>query len=410
MKARNKTNVKTKRLFKLMYWAASLSTLALFIFTAICAAVMPDSFTFTDGATAQNCAPIPVLTIVKNSDTEEDGGKLVFANIFPVKDVSITSREDIKVIPGGTPFGVRMFTHGVMAVKTEVVSADGKSCCPAGDGGIEVGDTIISVDGISVTSNSQLSKLVNESGGEEMTFSVKRNDKTFTTEVTPIKTAEDEYKIGLWVRDSSAGIGTITFYCEDNSGFAGLGHGICDVDTGQLMPLDHGDIVQASIDTVTRGLKGSPGSLNGHFKSSGTVGNLNCNNETGVYGTVQSVPDGAAVSVASVQEVQTGCATVLTTVSGETPEEYSIEIESIGYDENNKTKNMVIRITDERLLESTGGIVQGMSGSPILQNGKLVGAVTHVFVNAPDKGYAIFAENMLSDYANATGLYVNEAA
>lgn len=410
MKARNKTNVKTKRLFKLMYWAASLSTLALFIFTAICAAVMPDSFTFTDGATAQNCAPIPALTIVKNSDTEEEGGKLVFANIFPVKDVSITSREDIKVIPGGTPFGVRMFTHGVMAVKTEVVSADGKSCCPAGDGGIEVGDTIISVDGISVTSNSQLSKLVNESGGEEMTFSVKRNDKTFTTEVTPIKTAEDEYKIGLWVRDSSAGIGTITFYCEDNSGFAGLGHGICDVDTGQLMPLDHGDIVQASIDTVTRGLKGSPGSLNGHFKSSGTVGNLNCNNETGVYGTVQSVPDGAAVSVASVQEVQTGCATVLTTVSGETPEEYSIEIESIGYDENNKTKNMVIRITDERLLESTGGIVQGMSGSPILQNGKLVGAVTHVFVNAPDKGYAIFAENMLSDYANATGLYVNEAA
>lgn len=410
MKARNKTNVKTKRLFKLMYWAASLSTLALFIFTAICAAVMPDSFTFTDGATAQNCAPIPALTIVKNSDTEEDGGKLVFANIFPVKDVSITSREDIKVIPGGTPFGVRMFTHGVMAVKTEVVSADGKSCCPAGDGGIEVGDTIISVDGISVTSNSQLSKLVNESGGEEMTFSVKRNDKTFTTEVTPIKTAEDEYKIGLWVRDSSAGIGTITFYCEDNSGFAGLGHGICDVDTGQLMPLDHGDIVQASIDTVTRGLKGSPGSLNGHFKSSGTVGSLNCNNETGVYGTVQSVPDGAAVSVASVQEVQTGCATVLTTVSGETPEEYSIEIESIGYDENNKTKNMVIRITDERLLESTGGIVQGMSGSPILQNGKLVGAVTHVFVNAPDKGYAIFAENMLSDYANATGLYVNEAA
>lgn len=410
MKARNKTNVKTKRLFKLMYWAASLSTLALFIFTAICAAVMPDSFTFTDGATAQNCAPIPALTIVKNSDTEEDGGKLVFANIFPVKDVSITSREDIKVIPGGTPFGVRMFTHGVMAVKTEVVSADGKCCCPAGDGGIEVGDTIISVDGISVTSNSQLSKLVNESGGEEMTFSVKRNDKTFTTEVTPIKTAEDEYKIGLWVRDSSAGIGTITFYCEDNSGFAGLGHGICDVDTGELMPLDHGDIVQASIDTVTRGLKGSPGSLNGHFKSSGTVGNLNCNNETGVYGTVQSVPDGAAVSVASVQEVQTGCATVLTTVSGETPEEYSIEIESIGYDENNKTKNMVIRITDERLLESTGGIVQGMSGSPILQNGKLVGAVTHVFVNAPDKGYAIFAENMLSDYANATGLYVNEAA
>lgn len=409
MIAKRKSKVKAKSLFKLIYSAASLSTLALFVFTAFCAAIMPDSFTVTNGNSVQSCASLPALTIVKSPDSERNG-KLVFANIFPVKDVSITSREDIKVIPGGAPFGVRMFTQGVMAVKTEVVSAQGVSCCPASDGGIEVGDSIIDVNGISVTSNSQLSKLVNESGGEAMTFSVNRDGETFTTEVTPIKTSEDEYKIGLWVRDSSAGIGTITFYCEDNNGFAGLGHGICDVDTGELMPLDHGDIVKASIDTVTRGIKGSPGSLNGHFKNSGTVGSLICNNETGVYGSVRSVPEGAAVSVASVQEVQTGFATMLTTISGEAPEEYAIEIESIGYDENNKTKNMVIRITDERLLESTGGIVQGMSGSPILQNGKLVGAVTHVFVNSPDKGYAIFAENMLSDYANATGLYAEEAA
>ena len=183
------------------------------------------------------------------------------------------------------------------------------------------------------------------------------------------------------------------------------------MDTGCLLPLDHGDIVDADIDTVTKGIKGKPGCLNGHFESAAANGELSDNLDTGVYGTVKELPeDCGEVSVASVQEVTTGSATMLTTINGDEPQEYEIEIESITYDENNKTKNMVIRITDERLLDSTGGIVQGMSGSPILQNGKLAGAVTHVFVNAPDKGYAIFAENMLTDYIESTNLISGEAA
>lgn len=412
--------MKARKIFKIVYALAALSTLALFAFTIFCTAAMPDSFTVTDGEAVQDISAMPALTIVKDeqspsenkSGNSADSGQLVFANIFPVKSVSITNREDIKVIPGGTPFGVEIFTRGVVAVKTENITVDGKTCCPASAAGIEVGDTIKSVNGSVVLSNSRLSEIVNESGGQPLEFSVSRGEESFNTSVTPVEIGDGEYKIGLWIRDSSAGIGTVTFYCPDNNGFAGLGHGICDVDTGGLLPLDHGEIIKANIDTITRGIKGTPGSLNGHFEYSGAIGSLNDNMETGVYGTIDSIPDGLKneVSVASIQEVQTGSATLLTTLSGDEPGEYSIEIESIGYDENNKTKNMVIRITDEKLLEETGGIVQGMSGSPILQNGKLVGAVTHVFVNSPDKGYAIFAENMLSDYAESTQLNIGQAA
>lgn len=407
--------MRARKIFKFCYAVTALSALALFGYTAFCASSIPDSFTVTDESTVQDLSAMPALTIVKDEEVMADGqsggnGQLVFANIFPVKSVSITNREDIKVIPGGTPFGVEIFTQGVLAVKTEEIVADGKVCSPAVEAGIMVGDTIKSVNGNVVMSNSQLSKIVNNSKGEPLVFEISREEQCFTTSVTPVKTG-DEYKIGLWIRDSSAGIGTTTFFCEENSGFAGLGHGICDVDTGGIMTLDHGEILNANIDTITKGIEGTPGSLNGHFEF-GAVGALNDNMETGVYGTVKEIPDNLKneVSVASIQEVRTGKATLLTTLSGDEPGEYDIEIESIGYDENNKTKNMVIRITDEELLEKTGGIVQGMSGSPILQDGKLVGAVTHVFVNAPDKGYAIFAENMLSDYIESTGLYENTAA
>lgn len=401
--------MKAKKLFKTAYAVAALSALALFVFTALCAASLPDSFTVTSSSSVQNCSTMPALTLVRNNsdgrvqENKSQSGRLMFANIFPVKNVSIKSREDIKVIPGGDPFGVKMFTQGVIAVKTEDISIDGKSLCPARLAGIEVGDTVKSVNGHLVLSNSRLSELVNESKGKPLEFQICRNGESFSARVTPVRVG-DEYKIGLWIRDSSAGIGTITFYCNENKGFAGLGHGICDVDTGGLMPLDHGEIVSADIDTVTKGIKGSPGCLNGHFEGSGSCGTLKANLESGVYGNINSMPNSRykEASVASVQEVSTGDATLLTTLNSDEPKEYSLEIESIGYDESNKTKNMVIRITDEELLEKTGGIVQGMSGSPIMQNGKLVGAVTHVFVNAPDKGYAIFAENMLEDYINST--------
>ena len=204
----------------------------------------------------------------------------------------------------------------------------------------------------------------------------------------------------MWVRDSSAGIGTLTYLDPESGIFAGLGHGVCDVDTGTLMPLYSGEAVNVAITGVTKGESGSPGELRGTFSQEAPIGTLVKNEATGIYGQMDGIPDilsqgGEPVAVAMRQEVHTGKAMIRTTISGDTPVEYEISIERVSLSEQNPTRNMVIRITDPRLLSATGGIVQGMSGSPILQNGKLVGAVTHVLVNDPTRGYGILIENML---------------
>ena len=199
----------------------------------------------------------------------------------------------------------------------------------------------------------------------------------------------------MWVRDSSAGIGTLTFYSPSSQVFAGLGHPVCDVDTGETLPLSSGEIVPAKIYSVNRGVSGTPGELRGGFEK-GTLGNLTVNGETGIYGTLSNLPTlNDPVPVAMKQQVKSGSAQVLTTIDGTTPKLYDIRIDQVRYNDSSPTRNMVIVITDQELLDKTGGIVQGMSGSPILQDGKLIGAVTHVFVNDPTKGFAIFAENML---------------
>ena len=199
------------------------------------------------------------------------------------------------------------------------------------------------------------------------------------------------------MRDSSAGIGTITYYDPQTAQFGGLGHPICDVDTGEIMPLLSGQVVKVVINDVVKGTSGDPGELKGSFASSKDSGTITSNDETGVFGTLYSNPSqNAALPVALKQEITEGAAKIYTTVSGTTPQEYDIEIEKIDISDTGKTKNMIIKVTDPNLLEKTGGIVQGMSGSPIIQNGKLVGAVTHVLVNDPQRGYGIFIENMYS--------------
>ena len=200
----------------------------------------------------------------------------------------------------------------------------------------------------------------------------------------------------MWIKDSCAGIGTMTFVTADGKIFAGLGHAICDADTGQIMPMNSGEIVPVELIGVTKGVRGAPGELKGYFSSTEPQGTLLSNSEAGVYGLLNCpAPAGEPVAVAMKQEVTRGEAQVLTTVNGGEPEYYTIQIERINYDEQSVAQNMVVHITDPRLLEQTGGIVQGMSGSPIVQNGKLIGAITHVFVNDPTRGYAIFAENMV---------------
>ena len=316
--------------------------------------------------------------------------------LFPVKDVAVKVVDATSVVPCGTPFGIKMFTDGVLVVGMSAVDTPTGSYNPAKSSGIKVGDVIVSINGETVSSTEQVAQRVEESGGKSLTFKILRDNILFDVQFVPAKSVnENRWKAGLWVRDSSAGIGTLTFYSPSSQVFAGLGHPVCDVDTGETLPLSSGEIVPAKIYSVNRGVSGTPGELRGGFEK-GTLGNLTVNGETGIYGTLSNLPTlNDPVPVAMKQQVKSGSAQVLTTIDGTTPKLYDIRIDQVRYNDSSPTRNMVIVITDQELLDKTGGIVQGMSGSPILQDGKLIGAVTHVFVNDPTKGFAIFAENML---------------
>lgn len=322
--------------------------------------------------------------------------------LFPVKDVAVKVVDLPVVVPCGTPFGIKIFTDGVLVVgMSDVDTANGPSN-PARSAGIKAGDVILTINGKTVTTNEQVAEMVEQSGGKTMTFHIRRDNIAFDVKFVPAKSVnENRWKAGLWVRDSSAGIGTLTFYDPQSKTFGGLGHAVCDVDTGEILPLSTGEIVPARIFGVQKGVSGTPGELRGGFET-GTLGQLTVNSETGIFGSLTNLPSAVqTVPVCMKQQVKTGAAQILTTIDGTKPEWFDIRIDQVHYNDSSPTRNMVIIITDEELLEKTGGIVQGMSGSPILQDGKLVGAVTHVFVNDPTKGFAIFAENMLKTASSA---------
>lgn len=323
-----------------------------------------------------------------------------------IKTVSVKVVERDMVIPAGTPFGIKMFTEGVMVVGLSDLDLQGKAVNPAKNAGIRTGDIILSIDGKKIYYNEDVGKIVGESNGREMNVTLRRDGNIKQVSLTPVQSPSDEsYRAGMWVRDSSAGIGTMTYYDPQEGIFAGLGHAICDIDTGAIMPLSSGEAVEVTITGVNRGSSGFPGELRGVFGNNKVIGSLIKNNETGIYGECSMPPvQCEPVPLATRGEIHTGAATIYTTVQGKQPQAYDIQIERIATTDTNPTKNMVIKVTDPRLLEVTGGIVQGMSGSPIIQDGKLIGAVTHVFVNDPARGYGIFAENMRNSYGNsATG-------
>ena len=316
--------------------------------------------------------------------------------LINIKDVNVQVVDRRVVSLCGTPFGIKMVTDGVMVVGTgNVTDMHSQSVNPAKEAGIQEGDVILSVNGEKISSKKQLTKLVSTCGAT-LSITVRRGNDLQNLTVSPVKSSMDnDYHLGLWVRDSSAGIGTMTFFDPNNGCFAGLGHAICDVDTGQIMPLSQGEIVEASIIGVQAGSAGSPGQLQGAFVADSPVGQLYQNSYNGVYGKLSSLPPySQTIPMAQSQEVKEGPVQIMTTVEGEKPRLFEAYIEKVSLSQDEPTKNMVLRITDPELLELSGGIVQGMSGSPIIQDGMLVGAVTHVFVNDPTRGYGIFAENM----------------
>ena len=262
---------------------------------------------------------------------------------------------------------------------------------------MQEGDLILTANGEKIQSTEHMQSILQENGEDTMVLAVQRNGSHMEVSVTPVRCDDGKCRLGAWIRDSMAGVGTLTFYDPASGTYGALGHGIADVDTARLMPLASGSIMETAIRAVKKGAQGSPGELKGDFALQRDVGTLQANTEGGVFGTVTDasfVELSEALPVAARQEIHTGAATIRATVSGKDTQEYAVEIIRI-FGGEQPTRNLLLRVTDEQLLSTTGGIVQGMSGSPIIQDGKLVGAVTHVLVNDPTRGYGIFIENML---------------
>lgn len=348
--------------------------------------------------------------ISSNQKTKRSIAKLSLAGIIPIKTVGINRVEPKEVVVIGTPFGAKIYSEGVMIIgMTDVDTKSGKTN-PAAIAGLKTGDMILTVNGKKIQSNEQLAEIVNNSNGEKLLFKIKRDDKKFETLIKPeFCETDNSYKIGIWIRDSCAGIGMLTFYDPQTKILAGLGHGICDQDTGKLVPIDNGKILDAQILSYKKGTVEKTGELSGCFGTK-IYGDLLLNDITGVFGECTATVDGQVMPIAYKNEIKKETAQILTTIDGTVPQLYDCQIEKINLESDSLIKNIVIKITDKKLLETTGGIVQGVSGSPIIQNGKLIGAVTHVLIDDPTKGYGIFAENMLSTAQSIAEQKLKEAS
>lgn len=309
---------------------------------------------------------------------------------------------DIQVIPIGQVAGIKLYTSGVLVVGTSgIQSTDGQTYKPYENTGIQEGDSINSINDIIVNNTEELIDAVNLYEGKTVQVKYTRDNQEKTCEITPVKDRSGKYKLGLWVRDSAAGVGTITFYYEENNTFAGLGHGITDIDTGDIIQTSSGEIDEASIVSIVKGKDGEPGKIQGSIKQDSVIGSIYKNTPYGIYGMIKEpnnikIDTSRKINVAPRQEISLGEATILSNISGDL-KEYKIEIQKTYLNNNYDNKSMVIKVVDPQLLELTGGIIQGMSGSPIIQNNKFIGAVTHVFVKDSSIGYAVFADRMVSE-------------
>lgn len=396
---------------KMLWWLLAAACLCLFGAVGYLQQTLPDRYTITRGSALVisrlvESRPVAgghtVALVGRQGGEESYVTSLRLLGAVPIKQATVTVVDAPVVTVCGTPFGIKLYTDGVLIVGMDDVRTAAGKVNPAAAAGIRVGDTIVSIDGRAVTTNEQVAAAINAAGGHSVTMLIRREGITFSAVFTPARAAEGEgYKAGLWVRDSTAGIGMLTFYEPESRAFGGLGHAVSDADTGETLSVGSGEVVPARIFGVEKGEEGTPGELCGSFEP-GTLGRLQVNAADGLYGCLTHLPaGGVSMPVAMKQEVQIGAVQILTTVNGTTPELYDAEIVQVRYHASAATRHLVLRVTDSRLLALTGGIVQGMSGSPIIQNGRLVGAVTHVLVDDPTAGYGIFAETMLEEAEQA---------
>ena len=344
----------------------------------------------------------PLVTFEKAVTVSQDGGYILPCRLLgyiPFKEVKVTPVDEQEIYVSGSTIGIYMETEGVLVIDTgEIEDQNGEMKEPAKNL-VRQGDYIVSFNGEKISTKRELINDIAGLDGEEVTLEVKREGESVPVSVTPVKDTKGDYKLGIWVRDNTQGIGTLTFLTKEGT-YGALGHGISDTDTGALLKISQGELYEAQVVSVVKGGRGTPGELSGYidYSEGKKLGTIEKNQENGVYGMIGIQEQGklplCQMSIGYKQEVCTGEAEILTNVEGEV-KAYRAQITEIFPEHADSNKAFSIEVTDETLLGITGGIVQGMSGSPVIQNGKLIGAVTHVFVQDSTKGYGIFAEKML---------------
>lgn len=388
-----------KHFFKAL--CTTLLVLCIGVFSAVVygAENLPDNISVADNESYDFGAVFSmqenVALAAGTASSGEYKAQITALKIIPVKDITVNVTKRKYVGIGGDVFGIKLYTKGIIVVSIDSVTTPSGSKDPAIESGLKCGDVITHIDGENALSSQQMNDAIENSQGKALRLTVDRNGEKLDLTLKPEKSVNGGYKAGIWVRDSSAGIGTVTFYDDSSGTFAGLGHGVCDVDTGKIMPLNNGEAVRARVNGFYKSSAGNPGELCGVF-SDIALGSLRVNCETGVYGELLQPSGAKTLPVALESEVKLGAAQMITTIDDTGPQYYDIEITKIYPATDLSSRNMIIKVTDPELIEKTGGIVQGMSGSPIVQNSMLVGAVTHVFVNDPTQGYGIFASRMTS--------------
>ena len=393
-----------KKYRKFLWYALAGTLLGLFvlIYGTLKENIPDELFVYADEETDwETFFDDPLISYDETVEVSQNGSYQIrcsWLGVLPLKTIKVNTVEKQEVLAGGSPVGIYMETKGVLVIDSgEITDREGIRRTPA-EHIIQPGDYICEIDGEVLTGKKQLMQLVKENQGEPMEMQVIRHQETIRLEMTPVQTADGSYKLGIWVRDNIQGIGTLTFVEPDGT-FGALGHGISDVDTGERLEISDGDLYHADILSIQKGTAGTPGELRGviNYREENRIGTISGNSQYGIRGqldpgkyteSMEKIPLGLK------QEIQTGAAAIRCDI-GDGIREYACEILEIDANARDTNKCFVLRITDSDLLSKTGGIVQGMSGSPVIQNGKLIGAITHVFVNDPTKGYGIFIENMM---------------
>ena len=344
-----------------------------------------------------------IIETWRTGDVSTNNMSVSLFGSIPLKDISVTTLPEMNVVPLGNLIGLKLYTNGVLVVgMSEIEGESNEKYKPYEGADIKEGDTIVEINNQEIDSIETLKNVVNASGGSDLVIKHVRDGAVLTSTITPVKASQSEYKIGLWVRDSATGVGTISFYDPETKKFAALGHGIFDTDTEELIDIESGELVTSKIVSINKAKVGEPGEIKGSIATGTLLGQVNTNTEFGIYGNLTNLTSlginvNNTVEIALREEIQLGEATILCNLEGNGVEEYKIEIQKIDKNNNSDNKSMQIKVVDDNLKEKTGGIICGMSGSPILQNGKLIGVVTNVLVSNPEIGYGVFADLMVKE-------------